>query len=81
MPHASRSGAARLGNVTLQIVRDPPMRFNAEGPDGLRDRKLSARAFRGPDGIVEHCCHASNRLVDQLWRIISIGLRHWTHGF
>ena len=35
----SRTEAARLGNVTLQIVRDWVVRFNAEGPDGLRDRK------------------------------------------
>lgn len=35
----ARSEAARLGNVTLQIVRDWVVRFNAEGPDGLRDRK------------------------------------------
>ena len=34
-----RSEAARLGNVTLQIVRDCVVRFNAEGPDGLIDRK------------------------------------------
>ena len=35
----TRSEAARLGNVTLQIVRDWVVRFNAEGPEGLRDRK------------------------------------------
>ena len=35
----SRSDAARLGGVGLQIVRDWVIRFNAEGPDGLRDRK------------------------------------------
>ena len=35
----ARSKAARLGNVTLQIVRDWVVRFNAAGPDGLVDRK------------------------------------------
>jgi transposase len=35
----TRSEAARLGNVTLQIVRDWVVRFNAEGPAGLIDRK------------------------------------------
>lgn len=35
----TRTEAARLGDVTLQIVRDWVMRFNTEGPDGLRDRK------------------------------------------
>jgi transposase len=39
----TRSEAARLGNVTLQIVRDWVVRFNAEGPDGLRDRKAAGR--------------------------------------
>jgi transposase len=28
-----RSDAARFGGVTLQIVRDWVLRFNAEGPD------------------------------------------------
>ncbi|MBB3455224.1 transposase [Rhizobium sp. BK313] len=35
----SRSDAARLGNVTLQIVRDWVMRFKAHGPDGLINGK------------------------------------------
>ena len=34
-----RSEAALIGNVTLQIVRDWVVRFNADGPDGLLDRK------------------------------------------
>jgi transposase len=36
---ASRSEAARIGDVGLQIIRDWVLRFNAEGPDGLIDRK------------------------------------------
>jgi transposase len=35
----SRSDAARLGNVTLQIVRDWVLRFNERGPEGLIDGK------------------------------------------
>ena len=35
----TRSQAARIGGVTLQIVRDWVLRFNALGPDGLCDRK------------------------------------------
>lgn len=35
----TRSEAALLGSVTLQIVRDWVVRFNAEGPEGLCDRK------------------------------------------
>ena len=36
---ATRSEAAKIGGVTLQIVRDWVLRFNAHGPDGLVDRK------------------------------------------
>ena len=34
-----RSEAAALGGVGLQIIRDWVLRFNAEGPTGLIDRK------------------------------------------
>ena len=40
----SRSDAARVGDVTLQIVRDWVVRFNAEGPAGLIERKAAGRA-------------------------------------
>ena len=36
---ATRSEAARIGGVTLQIVRDWVLRFNASGPAGLVNRK------------------------------------------
>lgn len=36
---ASRSEAAHLGGVTVQIVRDWVVRFNARGADGLLDGK------------------------------------------
>jgi hypothetical protein len=45
----TRSEAARLGNVTLQIVRDWVLRFNAEGPEGLRDRKSAGPTPRLTD--------------------------------
>jgi transposase len=35
----SRSDAARIGDVGLQIIRDWVLRFNEAGPDGLIDRK------------------------------------------
>src|SRR5918998_5086186 len=35
----SRTDAARIGGVTLQIVRDWVLRFNSRGPDGLINRK------------------------------------------
>jgi transposase len=36
---ATRTEAARIGGVTVQIVRDWVVRFNADGPDGLVNRK------------------------------------------
>ena len=36
---ATRTEAARIGGVTVQIVRDWVVKFNAHGPDGLIDRK------------------------------------------
>jgi transposase len=36
---SSRSEAAAIGGVTLQIIRDWVLKFNAHGPDGLIDRK------------------------------------------
>jgi transposase len=36
---ATRTEAARIGGVTLQIVRDWVVKFNSSGPEGLIDRK------------------------------------------
>jgi transposase len=36
---ASRTEAAKIGGVGWQVVRDWVVRFNAQGPDGLIDRK------------------------------------------
>jgi transposase len=35
----ARSDGARVGGVGLQVIRDWVLRFNADGPDGLIDRK------------------------------------------
>ena len=36
---ATRTEAAKIGGVGLQIIRDWVLRFNVYGPDGLLDRK------------------------------------------
>jgi hypothetical protein len=33
------------------------------------------------DDIVDHCCAAWYKLIDQPWRIMSIGLHDWAHRF
>jgi hypothetical protein len=47
----------------------------------VRDNWLSNRIFRSYGNIVDHCCHAWNKVIEQPWRIMSIGLRDWAHGF
>jgi transposase len=43
---ATRSETARIGGVGLQVVRDWVLRFNAQGPDGLIDRKAPGQPPR-----------------------------------
>ena len=79
----TRSEAALIGNVTLQLVRDWVVRFNAEGPDGLCDRKapgptplltdahrqaLAAQIDRGPIPAI----HGVVR-----WRLCDLGQWLW----
>ena len=47
---ATRTEAAKIGGVTLQIIRDWVVKFNAHGPDGLIDRKAPGQPPRLNDG-------------------------------
>ena len=43
---SSRTEAAKIGGVTLQIIRDWVLKFNALGPDGLIDGKAPGKPSR-----------------------------------
>jgi transposase len=43
---ARRTEAAAISGVTLQIVRDWVMKFNARGPDRLIDRKATTTSAK-----------------------------------
>ena len=43
----------------------------------IRDNWLSNRVFRSYDDILDQCCHAWKKLLNQPWTIMSIGLRQW----
>src|SRR6516165_9791244 len=43
---ARRAQAARIGGVTMQIIRDWVLKFNAQGPEGLVDRKAPGQPSR-----------------------------------
>lgn len=70
-------------NITLVPI---PPRAPELSPVGnvwkfLRDNWLSNRVFSDYDDIVAHCCENWNKLMDQPWRISSIGRRTWAHEF
>jgi transposase len=79
----TRSEAARVGDVTLQIVRDWVVRFNADGPAGLVDRKppglrpmLNADQRRALAEIVEAGpIPAAHGVVR--WRLIDLAQWVW----
>ena len=58
---ATRSEAAKIGGVTLQVVRDWVLRFNALGPEGLVDRKAPGQ----PSLLNEEQRAALARIVEE----------------
>src|SRR3954467_6333941 len=75
---ASRTEAAQIGCVTLQIVRDWVLRFNARGPEGLR----TGRAPGAPPRLNDQHRQALQVIVEQgpipaihgvvRWRLIDL---------
>jgi len=68
-------------NITLMFLppRSPELNPVENVWQFMRDNWLSNRVFRDYDDIVDQCCRAWNRLIDQPWKIMSIGLREWAH--
>src|SRR4051794_20385406 len=46
----------------------------------MRENWISNRTFASYRDILEHCCAAWNKLTDQPWIIMSIGLRDWANA-
>ena len=46
----------------------------------MRENWISNRVFRSYNDILDHCCEAWNKLTDQPWTIMSIGLRDWVNA-
>ena len=47
----------------------------------MRENWLSNRVFDSDQQIVDFCCEAWNSLIDQPWRIMSIGSRERANRF
>ena len=54
---STRTEAAKIGGVGLQIIRDWVLRFNARGPDGL----LNGKAPGQPSKLNDHSARRSRR--------------------
>jgi transposase len=72
--------SARLvvpANITILVIPPKSPELNPVENVGqfMRDNCLSNRVFKSYDDLVNHCCEAWNKLIDQPWRIMSIGLR------
>ena len=78
---ATRTEAAKIGGIGLQIVRDWVLRFNARGPDALLDGKSPGQPSKLNDGQRQ----ALARMIESgpipavhgvvRWRLID--LAHW----
>jgi len=82
---ATRSEAAKIGGVTLQIVRDWVVKFNAHGPDGLIDRKAPGQPSRLNDShraalaaVIESGPIPSVHGVVR-WRLVDLCQWLWDH--
>lgn len=70
------------GNITLLPLppRSPELNPVENIWQFIRDNWLSNRIFKSYADILDHCCYAWNQLIDQPWKIISIGTRQWAYG-
>src|SRR3546814_8827092 len=79
----SRTAAARIGDVGLQIVRDWVVRFNDRGPDGLLDGKAPGPRSRLNDdqrrALVEAVERGPIPAVHGVVRWRLIDLVQWLH--
>ena len=70
------------GNITILTLppRSPELNPVKNIWQFMRDNWLSNRIFGSYDEIVSLCCDAWNNLIDQPWKIMSIGQRQWAHA-
>jgi hypothetical protein len=71
------------GNITLMALpaKAPELNPVENVWQFMRENWLSNRIFKSQTEIVALSCEAWNKLIDQPWKIMSIGLRDWAHRF
>jgi transposase len=86
LDHAGWHVSAKLRvppNITLMPLppKAPELNPVATLWQFLRDNWLSNRICQSYDDILDHACAAWQRIVDQPWHIMTIGMRDWAHRF
>ncbi len=67
--------------LLLDLPMDAAFLAGFENPERLgRIVAPVARVFETYEYSLDAACEAWNRLIDQPWRIMSIGLRDWAHN-
>ncbi len=74
MAHLGQAEASRQSLLPLP-PKSPELNPTENVWQYLRNNWLSNRVFASGRDIVDHCCDAWNKLIDQPWTIMSIGLR------
>jgi len=66
-------------NITLMFLppKSPELNPVENVWQYMRDNWLSNRVFKSYDNIVAMSCEAWNKLIQQPWRIMTIGMRDW----
>ena len=74
-PKTERFGSIGNANVSLE----PPKSLELNPVENvwqfMGNNWLSNRIFKSYEDVLAHCCYAWNKLIDQPWKIMSIGAR------
>jgi transposase len=70
------------GNITLLPLppRSPELNPVENIWQFVRDNWLSNRIFTSYEEILDHSCGAWNKLIEQPWITMSIGMCQWAHA-
>ena len=81
---ADGAGYSRLMGDNIILLPLPPRSPELNPVENIwqfmRDNWISNRVFKSYADIVNHCCFAWNSLIEQPWKIMSIGSRTWAHA-
>jgi transposase len=78
--HISKAEGAGQHQLAALPSKSPRLNQTENVWQHLRGNWFSNRVFAPGHGLVDHCCHVWNNLVEQPWTIMSTGVCEWMHG-